>query len=152
MSSSERDEFIAFVGDAGEVDRATLPELVSSAVALVMLHDGRTLIGTAALKVPFDAHRRREFRKAEVEDRADEFPLELGWVVVHPNYRRQGHAPALVAKAMGAAPDRGVYATTKTKRMRELLPDYGFVVQGKPYSSARNPDASLSLFGRFGND
>lgn len=149
LTTKERDEFIAFVMDAGEVSRAMLPGLVARAAVLVTLHHGLTLVGTSALKVPNEAHRRGEFRKARVGECADAYPLELGWVVVHPDYRGRGHAHALVTTAIEAAPRHGLYATTKTDPMRNILPKHGFVVQGKPYSSILNPQDQLTLFGRL---
>lgn len=136
------------MGNAGEVNQGALPALAAQAAALVTLHDGQILAGTAAVKTPYDAHRRDEFRKAKAAERADAYPLELGWVVVHPDYRRSGHARALVATAVEAAAGHGLYATTKTDSMRRMLPEYGFAVQGKPYPSALNPDVALTLFGR----
>jgi len=148
MTSRERAAFIAFVSGAGEVGAATLPALVAQAAALVTLHDGPALVGTAAIKAPSDAHRCGEFRKAKAGGQADAYPLELGWVVVDPAYRRRGHARALVAAAMAAVPGQGVYATTKTGQMRKMLPEHGFAVQGEPYPSVLTPEVALTLFGR----
>lgn len=148
MTYVEREAFIAFVGAAGEVNLGTLPTLVGRAAALVTLHDGTNLIGTAAIKTPGDAHRRGEFRKAKVEGSADAYPMELGWVVVHPDRRRRGHARTLVAKAVEAVTEHGMYATTKTDAMRAMLPAFGFALQGEPYPSVLSRDVMLTLFGR----
>ena len=149
LSPSEKAGFVAFVTGAGEVDPETLPGLVDRAAALVMLLDGDAIIGTAAIKTPFAAHRQGEFEKAKVPQQAAVFPLELGWIVVHPDHRRQGHAHTLVAAAVGAASDSGLYATTKTDQMRPILEENGFVVQGEPYPSVLNPAVMLTLFGRL---
>lgn len=148
LSAAETAAFVAFVASAGEVDPVTLPGLVDHAAALVMLLEGDAIIGTAAIKTPFAAHRQGEFEKATVPQRAAAFPLELGWIVVHPNHRRQGHARTLVAAAVKAASDGGIYATTKTDQMRPILEECGFIVQGEPYRSALNPTVMLTLFGR----
>ena len=148
MTTAERDEFIAFVRKAGEVDPATLPDLVERAPALVTLHDGQTLIGTAAIKRPYDGHRRGEFEKAKVGELADEYPLELGWVHVHSDHRGNGHGPALVAKAIAAVPGQRLYATTKNDKMKPILEAYAFAVQGDPYSSKEDSTAKLTLFVR----
>jgi GNAT superfamily N-acetyltransferase len=113
-----------------------------------MLHEGDAIIGTAAIKAPLEAHRKGEFEKATVPQQAASFPLELGWIVVHPNHRRQGHARTLVAAAVKAASDGGIYATTKTDQMRSILEENGFIVQGEPYRSVLNPTVMLTLFGR----
>jgi predicted GNAT family N-acyltransferase len=148
LSISERDEFITFVGKAGEVNTGTLPALVNQALVLLTLSDGPNLIGTAALKRPSDGHRRGEFRKAGVERLADAYPVELGWIVVHEDYRGRGHAHALVTKALDISPKLGTYATTKSDQMRVILPQHGFLILGERYPSELNPNAELSLFGR----
>ncbi|MCW2337494.1 GNAT superfamily N-acetyltransferase [Sphingobium sp. B2D3A] len=148
LSPSEKEAFAAFVAAAGEVNPDTLPGLVDRAAALVMLRQGDTIIGTAAIKTPFTAHRRGEFEKATVSQQADAFPLELGWIVVHPDHRRQGHARTLVAAAVEAVPTSGLYATTKTDQMQPILEENGFIVQGEPYQSLLNPAVMLTLYGR----
>lgn len=149
MSAKDKAAYIAFVLAAGEVNAATLPDLVDQAVALVTLHDGETLIGTAAIKNPYEGHRSAEFRKAGCEDQADAYPLELGWVHVHEDHRGQKHGYALVEAAMTSVGGRPVYATTKNMGMRDkVLPRYGFVRTGTDFASTREPDKMLSLFTR----
>lgn len=149
MSPKNTAAYIAFVLTAGEVNAATLPDLVEQAVALVTLHDGETLIGTAAIKNPYEGHRSREFRKAGCEDQADAYSLELGWVHVHEDHRGQKYGYALVEEAMRSVGHRAVYATTKNNGMRlKVLPRYGFVRTGKDFPSTLKPDEKLSLFTR----
>ena len=148
LASRDKSDFIAFVTSAGEVDPATLPALVNRAARLVMLFDAEALIGTAAVKTPYDLHRLGEFAKAKVPDLANAFPLELGWVVIHPDHRARGHGRALVAATVGLVPDRGIYATTKTPAMRAILKERGFAALGQSYPSVLNPEVNLSLFGR----
>jgi len=145
MTEHERQEFIAFVLKGGQVNAQTLPGLVDRAVALVTLHDGETLIGTVAVKIPNVGHHHGDFEKAGVKERAAEFPFELGWV----HSSRTGNGRRLIAAAVEAAGDRNVYATTKTDKMIHMLPDYGFTVLGQPFQSAQDPTASLSLYVRL---
>lgn len=146
MTDGEKQEFIAFVLKGGQVNAQSLPGLVDRAVALVTLHDGQTLIGTAAVKVPNVGHHNGDFAKAGVKERASIFPFELGWV--HSSQSGKGNGRRLVAAAVGAAGDRSVYATTKTDEMKHLLPDYGFVILGRPFRSAKVLDADLILYVR----
>ncbi|MET4131788.1 GNAT superfamily N-acetyltransferase [Porphyrobacter sp. MBR-155] len=149
MSNEAKDAFKAFVIAAREVNAQTLSALVEAAVALVMLYDGDRLIGTAAVKRPHDSHRRGDFRKAKVGVSADSYPLELGWIVVHSEYRGRGHARTLIGAALGATGcSEGIYATTKTARMRALLPEFGFEVQGETYPSTLDNTVDLTLFAR----
>lgn len=144
MTDDERREFIAFVRKGAQVNPQTLPGLVNRAIALVTIHDGQSLIGTAAVKIPNKGHHHGDFTKAGVKGRAAEFPFELGWV----HSAQSGNGRRLIATAVEAAGDRSVYATTKTDAMKHMLPDYGFVVLGQPFQSTQNPEAKLSLFVR----
>ena len=149
MSPEEKAVFIAFIIAAKEVDAKTLPRLVDQAVALVTLHDDKTLIGTAAIKQPSALHRTRTFIKAGCDNQAASHPLELGWVHVHEDRRCQKHSYALVQEAMKSIGYHGVYATTKNDGMRDkVLPKYGFVRAGKDFPSTLEPTESLSLFTR----
>lgn len=148
MTTAARDEFIAFVLQAGEVNAATLPDLVDRAVALVIMREGASLVGTAAIKTPNVTYPPKVFRKAKVEDQAAAYPFELGWVHVQHAYERQGRGNALVAAAVDAAAGKGLYATTKSEAMRRMLPKLGFTALGTPYVSAEDPGTELTLFVR----
>jgi len=147
LTDEEKAEFVNFVADAGEVALATLPALVESAVALITMHDGQ-LIGTAAIKRPYDQHRRDAFAKAGAPELADKFPLEIGWIVVHPNHRKNGNGSALVRAAIDAASSDSVYATTKSDGMKRILSRLGFEKLGDDYPSALDPSVRLALFVR----
>lgn len=148
MREADRAAFIDFVKEAGEVDPKTLPGLVDQAVALVTIHEGETLIGTAALKRPSADYRKRTFRKAGQEDAEASHPLELGWVHVHQVHERKGHGLRLVEAALEAAKGEGVYATTKNDAMRRMLPKASFVKAGDDYPSTRKPEEMLALYTR----
>jgi GNAT superfamily N-acetyltransferase len=151
MTAAEKAAFVDFVATAGEVSAATLSGLVENAAALVLLFDDDKLIGTAGIKVPFPGHQQGEFAKASVAARANDFPLELGWVVVHPEYRKRGHAGELVLEASRLAAGAGIYATKKTPRMLAILAENGFETIGEPYPSLLNPDVKLILLGKRGD-
>lgn len=148
MSEQDRKDFIAFVLEAGEVDPNTLPDLVARAAALITLHDGETLVGTAAVKRPYNGHRRDIFELAGVSEHADAYPLELGWLHVRSDYRKGGRSHLLMARAIELAEGFGLYATTKTAAMHHILPAHGFHVLGSPYVSTLDPNTKVSLFCR----
>lgn len=148
MTPAEKAAFVAFVAAAGEVNHALLPGLVENAIVLVMFYAADQLIGTAAIKAPFPAHHLGEFVKANAEAEAALYPAELGWVVVHPDWRGRGHARALVGEVVKLADHRGIYATTKTASMLTILRENGFDIVGNPYPSVLAPDAWLTLMAR----
>lgn len=148
MTTADKAAFVAFVAAAGEVNRALLPGLVDNAVALVMLYEDDQLIGTAAIKTPLPGHQVGEFVKANAQAEAASYPVELGWVVVHPDWRRRGHARTLVGEAVKLAEHLGIYATTKTAQMLAILQEQGFASAGDPYPSVLVPDTRLTLLTR----
>lgn len=148
LTPAEKAAFIAFVGAAGEVNRALLPGLVDNAVALVFMLSDDRLVGTAAIKTPLPAHHVVEFIKANAEADAAYYPVELGWVVVHPDWRGRGHARTLVREAVKRADDHGIYATTKTTQMLSILQENGFEPVGDSYPSVLAPETHLTLLAR----
>ena len=80
--------------------------------------------------------------------RAASYSFELGWVVVDPPFRGKGFGRALVAGALQELHDGAVYATTKSDKMRALLPEFGFSRLGDDYPSELDPHVSLTLYGR----
>lgn len=136
---------MTFVIAAGEINPATMPALVAQALSLITLDHGAGVIGTAAIKRPFDEHRRNEFEKAKVGALAASYPFELGWIVVDSAFRRQGRGRALVGHAIAQLDDRAVYATTKSDTMCAMLTEFGFKSVGESYPSEREPAVSLTL-------
>ena len=148
MTNAEKEEFIAFVMRAGEVNAFTLPGLVDRAAVLVMMREGASLVGTAAIKVPNTTYPPKVFGQARVAGQAARYPVELGWVHVDHAYERQGRGKTLVAAAVKAAANNGIYATTKSVAMERILPKLGFIPVGVPYRSAEHPGAEITLFVR----
>ena len=149
MTDNEKEEFIALVLKGGQVAKGTLEDLVDRAEFLVRLFEHDALIGTAAVKSPYEDHRRGEFCKAGVADRADDFPLEIGWIVVHPDHQGKGYSRKLVQSAVEASRDDGVYATTRTDKIKNILPDFGFKKIGVEFESDLNKEQYISLFVKF---
>lgn len=148
LSSQAINDFVEFVVAGGEINPATMPALVAQAISLVTLHQNETLIGTAAIKMPFAGHHQNEFAKANVAPLAASYPYELGWVVVDSAYRKQGHGRTLVSHAIDQLDCHAVYATTKSNSMRTMLSEFGFRPLGDTYPSELDPKVLLSLYGR----
>src|SRR5438128_10318527 len=88
-SQAELKEFCDLVASEGEVDVAGLPRLVGAAKMLAFLRlDGKN-VGVAGLKQPRQGYRAGVFEKAKSAHRPEDFPYELGWVVVGREYRRK---------------------------------------------------------------
>lgn len=112
-----------------------------------------TLAAIAALKVPAPEYRDDVFAKAEAGIDPHAFELELGWVFVLPEQRRQGIAAALCCALLAREPARAVFATTRPDNaaMIGILSALRFERVGKPYPHVRRGE-DLSLFVRRPDD
>jgi hypothetical protein len=135
-------EFAAFVRKAGEASALH----VDSAKCLVQLR-AANLVGTAALKTD-KKYRISCFKEASLPDLADQFPLELGYVVVDPTLRGRGLSHLVVAAALSRREKSGVYATSNLANfaMHKVLESRGFIRAGVPWESKTKRGQSLALF------
>jgi RimJ/RimL family protein N-acetyltransferase len=148
-SPAELKEFCDLVASEGEVDVPGLPRLVSAAKMLGFLHlDGKN-IGIAGLKQPRQGYRADVFRKAKSTHRPEDFPYELGWVVVGKDYRRKGHSRGLCQRLLEYAEGSNVFATAKSgnEPMHRTLTKCGFAPDGSRYPSKMRKE-ELLLFVR----
>ena len=124
-------DFVAFVKDAGEASASH----VDTAKCLVQLRPDK-LIGTAALKTD-RGYRISFFKEAGVEDLADRYPLELGYVAVDNDLRGHGLSHLVVAAALSRRENAGVCATSKLSNlaMHKVLESRGFIRVGVPWES-----------------
>jgi GNAT superfamily N-acetyltransferase len=143
QSNHHLDDFTAFVKSAGEADASH----VKTAKCLVQLYRSERLVGTAALKAN-SSYRNSCFKSAGVEELADSFPLELGYVAVDKELRRRGVSHLLVAAALSRREKSGVYATSNLVNlpMHKVLETRGFTRAGVPWESKKKPGQYLALF------
>jgi hypothetical protein len=149
-SPDELRTFGELVLDAGEVTPQGFAGRIARARALAFaLDEAGSLIGVAALKIPSVAHRRAVFRDARAPQSPEDFRLELGWVVVVPGHRRQGHSLALVTAILDSVGKQNVFATSAVGReaMHRTLQRCDFVRAGEAYKSTMRP-TELLLFVR----
>jgi GNAT superfamily N-acetyltransferase len=141
--------FCKLVKAGGEVAEAGLEQLVNQARRLVFARSDNALVGVAALKTPRPNYKARVFRKAGVGN-ADDYPLELGWVFVVPEHRRQGISGRLVEAALEGT-DGGAFATSRldNTHMHGCLERHGFERSGQPYKSD-DADREILLYVRRG--
>jgi predicted GNAT family N-acyltransferase len=147
FSNADIAAFKRLVQSEGRVTEATLPGLMKRAAKLVLLTNGDQIIGTAAIKTPNFKYRQSVFRKAKVTGLEGTYESELGWVVVAPSHRGNGHSRRLVEQAI-ASLEKGIYATSQREdeAMHHTLENVGFKKTGSPYPSAKNSDRNVFLF------
>lgn len=147
FAHDEIDGFRRLVVSEGRVAARSLPHLMLRAEILATLSEHGRIIATAALKTPNERYRSDVFRKAGLNGQATRYPLELGWVVVNPDYRRQGLATRIVRLALADIAEC-VYATSQDRDngMHHILRQHRFRKSGDPYPAAEKQDAQIFLF------
>ena len=140
-------DFEKLLIEAGTVDPQGLTQRIGDASRLLFLRESNgQLVGVGALKHPLLSYRSRVFAEARAIASADEYPIELGWIVVAKSHQGRGLSRRIIDQLMSLAENENVFATTRTDpRAMRFAADYGFKLAGKPYPSGRGYDIVLYL-------
>jgi GNAT superfamily N-acetyltransferase len=140
-------DFEKLVIEGGAVNPEGLRKRIRKASRLLFLRtpDGK-VVGVGALKHPRPEYRNRVFADARATVSADEYPVELGWVVVAKPYQGRRLSTRIVGELLPFAKDENIFATTRAdERVLSFAFDYGFKVNGKPFPSGHGYDLVLYL-------
>jgi GNAT superfamily N-acetyltransferase len=140
-------DFEKLVIEGGAVNPEGLAQRIRNASCLLFLRasDGQ-LIGIGALKHPRLGYRNMVFADARATVAADEYPIELGWVVVASAYQGRRLSTRMVGELLPFAKNENIFATTRAdERVMSFASDYGFKIHGRPYPSGRGYDLVLYL-------
>jgi RimJ/RimL family protein N-acetyltransferase len=151
FKDSDIEDFVRLVEEGGEVSKINLRNRVGDAKFIAFARIGSDLIGVAGLKHPEETHRASVQNKSEVPLPSEDFPFELGWVVIAEKARGKGLSLPLCQLLIAAAGSRGIYATSRTQvpRMHKTLSKLQFQRVGMSWQSTENDD-DLGLFVRRG--
>ena len=107
-------DFEKLVVEGGAVDPQDLTQRIRNASRLLFLRasDGQ-LVGVGALKHPGPGYRNRVFAAARATTPPDEYPVELGWVVVAKSHQGQRLWTRIVGELLTFAKNENVFATTR---------------------------------------
>ena len=101
------------------------------------------VVGVASIKNPDKNYKKTTFKKANVEEFADDFDYEIGYAVTKETHRRKGISEQLIKSLMDNSNSKSFYATTKNDGMRHLLEKIGFVKLGDNYTNDNNETLTL---------
>jgi len=140
-------DFEKLVVEGGAVDPQGLTERIRNASRLLFLRaSGGQLVGVGALKRPRPGYRNKVFANARATIPSDEYPIELGWIVVAKSHQGRGLWARIAGELLAFAKNENVFATARAdKRAMRYASDHGFEVNGKPYPSGRGYDLVLYL-------
>ena len=135
-SESELAAFERMVRLGFDGSDASLPTRMGMADCLAFQYDPPgELVAIAGLKRPGRDYLVEMFATSGCGPSPDEWELELGWVFVTPQHRRNGVATALCLRLLQRVGGRPIFATTRTdnRPMIGILEALGFEQAGKPF-------------------
>jgi len=140
-------DFEKLVVEGGAVNPEGLGRRIHNASRLLFLRESDDqLIGAGALKHPRPEYRNKVFADARATVSADEYPVELGWVVVAKSYQGRRLSTRIVSELPAFAKNENIFATTRTdERVLSFAFDCGFKINGKPFPSGNGYDLVLYL-------
>jgi predicted GNAT family N-acyltransferase len=140
-------DFEKLVIKGGAVNPQGLAQRIRKASRLLFLRGSDDqLVGVGALKHPRPGYRNRVFADARATVSPDEYPVELGWVVVARSHQGQRLSTRIVGALLPFAKNENIFATTRAdERVMSFASDYGFKINGRPYPSGHGYDLVLYL-------
>ncbi len=140
-------DFEKLVIEGGAVNPQGLAERIRKASRLLFLRaSDDQLVGVGALKHPGPAYRERVFANARATTPSDDYPVELGWVVVTKSHQGRRLSTRIVGQLLPFAKNENIFATTRAdERVLSFAFDYGFKINGKPFPSGCGYDLVLYL-------
>jgi predicted GNAT family N-acyltransferase len=140
-------DFEKLVIEGGAVNPQGLEQRIRKASRLLFVRaSDDQLVAVGALKHPRPSYRNRVFADAQATVSADEYPVELGWVVVTKSHQGRRLSTRIVGELLPFAKNENTFATTRADgRVMSFACDYGFKINGKPYPSGHGYDLVLYL-------
>jgi GNAT superfamily N-acetyltransferase len=140
-------DFEKLVIEGGAVDPHGLAQRIGKAFRLLFLRTSdHQLIGVGALKNPSAAYRDKVFANAQATVPPDQYPVELGWVVVTKSHQGRRFSTRIVSELLPFVRNQNIYGTTRAdERVLSFAFDCGFRINGKPFPSGHGYDLVLYL-------
>lgn len=127
------DRLAELITGGGETNNRNINRNLRNAHAIAFARVNGYPIGVAVVKQPVATYTPKVFQAAGVAELATQFRLELGYVVISPQYRGQGVAQKLMGLINQT--NQPMYATTRSDNssMIHILQSMGFEPTGTPY-------------------
>lgn len=142
------DLFVSLVKEGGEVSETGLQFRVENSHMLALTYAGNEIIGVGALKNPDVVYSENVFKNTS--ENFEEYPLELGWIYIKPEFREKGIATEIVSKLLEKRDGKGVFMTSRTDTlaMTKIAFDFGFQKIGTPRKSSIDKSRFIQLYVR----
>ena len=141
-------DFEKLVVEGGAVNPQGLGQRIRNASRLLFLRaaPGDQLIAAGALKHPRPEYRIKVFADARATVSADDYSVELGWIVVAKAYQGRRLSTRIVNELLAFAKNDNIFATTRAdERVLSFAFDCGFKINGQPFPSGNGYNLVLYL-------
>jgi len=147
LTNEELEGIIDLIMDYRPTTRIEIRERLLNSRAISIAIIDNKVVGTATLKIPNDIYADNAFLKAVSIYEYNDFPFELGYMVVLPNYRNLRIASQLVALLCSTFENENIFAVTKANNNSSiaLKLKLGFIETGKEFKDRKTID-DLKLF------
>jgi GNAT superfamily N-acetyltransferase len=124
------------IRQGGAVDPKSAKRELPLAEMVAIVRAGQEVVAAGAIK------RQRPKYAADIAQKSgisfDRNMLELGYVSVEKSYHSQGLSHRIVTSLLTALPDRSLFATTSSERMKDTLAKAGFVLEGSEWQGNKS--------------
>ncbi len=143
----ELDAYDEIAAHGGEVTSHTRRQ-VNSAVALGFIKVGSETVGTAALRPALKTVRAKLFKLAGASVHPDDYDWELAWITLRPEHRNIGQMTRLLKLLLPKVGDEQLFsvADADDELALSVLREWGFVLEGAPFTAPRDPNQQVQLF------
>lgn len=135
--------FYEIVVEGGQVIVDGLEDRIKTADFLSFCEIENEVVGVSSIKNPDRGYKKDTFRKANVENLADNYTFEIGYAVTKETHRRKGISEQLIKLLMENSTSKSFYATTKNDGMRKLLEKIGFAKLGANFKNYKSETLTL---------
>jgi hypothetical protein len=151
LTQAQIAEIYNLVAQGGQVNLQTLHTRLLEAELIGFIKSEGRIVATASLKRPRDTAGDNAFVKSGSPLSYADFPLELGYAIIAPEYRGLHLAGPLCQTLCDQCPSRNLFATTRKDNLvaQKILLNHRFFLSGNPFRD-RNDLYDLSLFVKLG--
>jgi len=147
LTEEEIEAAIGLIMDYRPTNRKEIEQRLLNSRAISIAKIDNKIVGTATLKIPNDIVDDNAFSKSDSGYKYQDFQLELGYMVVSPDFRNLKIGSQIVGLLCSTYENENIFAVTKTnnKSSIALKLNLGFVQAGKEFKDRKSDDL-LKLF------
>lgn len=149
ISDQGQKDIVNLIKIGNEANSELIMERLENSLVTAWLQLENRIVGTATIKRPELAYRAYVLGQAAFHFLPETITLELGYIYIESEFRKQGHAWQMCHALMNLISEETVFATTRTDNlgMKAILHKLHFNSEGNTYEN-RSKTKFLQLYVR----